>query len=268
MGKIRVNTIGDESAEQAQKLKQEKRKEAKKAASKDIEKEVKEDKAASANSSDEPRKKVVVKKQTSNKKMRSSRYSAISKTLDKTKTYSILDAITMLLSLKPAGFDEAVELHINTIEKVTGNITLPHGTGKKTRIAVISISKDATGAEKLIKEIESGKIDFDILVATPDSMPKLAKLAKILGPKGLMPNPKSGTVTTKPEEVAKKFSGGLINYKTEAKANIIHIAVGKVSFGKEKIKDNIEAMLKAIGSSKTKNIFLKSTMSPSLRIGK
>src|SRR5207249_2833103 len=100
----------------------------------------------------------------------------------------------------------------------------------------------------------------------PDAMPKLAKVAKVLGPKGLMPNPKAGTVTPKPEELANKYAGGQIAFKTEAKSPIIHISVGKMSFGKDKLSENIQFLLTSIDRSKLKNAYIKSTMSPSLKL--
>ena len=141
---------------------------------------------------------------------------------------------------------------------ISGQITLPHGTGKQTRVAIAD--------EKLIAEIEKGIINFDVLVAEPQMMAKLAKVAKILGPRGLMPNPKNGTITPKPEEVAKKYAGGQINFKTEAKAPIMHLTVGKISFGASKLTDNIEALIAAIKKANIVNATLKSTMSPGLKI--
>jgi large subunit ribosomal protein L1 len=135
---------------------------------------------------------------------------------------------------------------------------LPNGTGKKTKVA---IADDA-----LIAEVEKGVISFDILVATPSMMPKLAKVAKVLGPKGLMPNPKNGTITDKPEEVAKKYEGGQVNFKTETKTPIIHLTVGKMSFGHEKLTENINALITAVKKSNIVNATLKSTMSPGIKL--
>jgi len=124
----------------------------------------------------------------------------------------------------------------------------------------------AVADEKLIEEIESGKIDFDILLASPSIMPKLARLAKILGPRGLMPNPKNGTITDNPEALIKKYEAGQINIKTEAKAPVIHLAVGKMSFGEKKLADNIESAVNAIKKENIQKIVLKSTMSPGIKI--
>ncbi|MBI4097077.1 MAG: 50S ribosomal protein L1 [Candidatus Levybacteria bacterium] len=198
---------------------------------------------------------------------RSKRYQEVVTLVDKTKTYPLSEALVLLPKLKLAKFDETVELHINTVEAgVSGSLVLPHGTGKKMRVVIANPTQDPAALDELVKKIEAGTIDFDVLIATPDAMPKLARVAKFLGPRGLMPNPKAGTVTPKPEEVAKKFEAGQITFKTEAKAPIIHIAVGKVSFGEEKLADNIKAIVASLQANKVRNVTLKSTMSPGIKI--
>lgn len=179
--------------------------------------------------------------------------------VSKNQTYSLDQALETLKKFKKSKFDETVELHINTREKgVSGQVTLPHGTGKTL---VIKIADDA-----ILAEVAKGKINFDILVATPQMMPQLARVAKILGPRGLMPNPKNGTIAEKPEEAVKKLSGGQISYKTESEAPIIHAIVGKVSFDENKLKDNVKTFLASVGSEKIASVTLKSTMSPGLRL--
>ena len=201
------------------------------------------------------------------KQTRSNNYNTVAKIIDKNKKYLLKEALEILPSLKIARFDETIELHINTTEQsVSGNFTLPHGTGKKIRIEIANLTEDPKHVEEIIKKVEAGKIDFDILLATPDSMPKLAKIARTLGPRGLMPNPKTGTITPKPQEVAKKFEGGQINFKTESKFPILHLTVGKISFGEEKLFDNIQAAIAAVQTKNIKNITLKSTMSPGIKL--
>ncbi|KKS00967.1 MAG: 50S ribosomal protein L1 [Candidatus Levybacteria bacterium GW2011_GWB1_41_21] len=196
-------------------------------------------------------------KKASKKKERSKKYTAKIVKLDKNKQYSLKEALGILSKFEKAGFDETVELHINTLEgSVSGNMTLPHGT--KTRVV------EAT--DELIAEIEKGKISFDILVAKPEMMPKLAHVAKVLGPRGLMPNPKAGTITDKPEEIIKKFEGGQINFRSETKAPIVHLMVGKISLGPDKLSENINTAIKAVNKSKIRNVTLKSTMSPGIKI--
>jgi large subunit ribosomal protein L1 len=264
MGKIRVKTLGNEDE---QKEKEEARRRAE-------QKKIEEAKAAGGASDSsnviasetkqspdtekkKQKNKYADKKATKSK--RGKKYLSIAEKVNKTKNYSLKEALELLPTLTVSKFDETVELHINTIEKgISGSLTLPHGTGKTTKV---KIADDA-----VIAEIEKGIIDFDVLVAEPSFMPKLAKVAKVLGPRGLMPNPKNGTVSPKPEEIAKKFEGGQLNYKTEAKAPIIHVVVGKVSFGPDKLTDNIKAFITSIQKKNIKNITLKSTMSPGIRV--
>ena len=198
---------------------------------------------------------------------RSENYKKALAQVDKAKHYSVKEALELLDKTHLAKFDETVELHINTANAgLSGQVTLPHGTGKSVRVAILAPSKDAKAADALLKEIEAGKINFDILVATPDAMPKLAKVAKVLGPRGLMPNPKNGTISPNPEAVAKQYEGGQMYYKTEAKTPVMHVAVGKLSFGAEKLSQNIDAMLKAVKSENIKKVVIKSTMSPAVKL--
>lgn len=179
--------------------------------------------------------------------------------VSRTQNYNLDQALEALKKFKKAKFDETVELHINVKEKATsGQVTLPHGTGKTL---VIKVADDA-----IIAEVEKGKINFDILVATPSMMPKLAKVARVLGPRGLMPNPKNGTISDNTDEAVKKLSAGQITYKTEPVAPIIHIAVGKVSFEDKQLKDNINTLLSSVGVSNIKSVILKSTMSPAIKL--
>lgn len=277
MGKIRVKTLGSEEAEEKQKKQATKRKEAKVtkrttkvpglkggerlvavgpsekelakyAQVEKVEEVVKVEKTKSPKSTKSPK-----------RKFRSKSYQAIAKMVDKTKKYTLSEALETISKLKRAKFDETVELHINTIEKgVSGNVTLPHGTGKKVRVAIAD--------DELITRVEKGKVDFDVLLAEPTFMPRLARVAKFLGPRGLMPNPKNNTISANPKELAKKYEGGQVSFKTEAKAPIIHLSVGKVSFGEKKLSDNINALLEAIKKEKIRNVTLKSTMSPGIKI--
>jgi large subunit ribosomal protein L1 len=279
MGKIRVKTLGDEDLEQEQKNAAKKKHEAKKTvkapgmkggervvavgpSEEELEAlEVKEEtKVTEKTSSDQTlkgRKKEKFTKQKS--ASRSQRYQALVQQIDKVKLYTLNEALKLLEGVKKASFDETVEMHLNTVTPgISGNVTLPYGSGKQTRVAVAN--------DQLIADIEKGIINFDVLVAQPAMMPNLAKVAKILGPKGLMPNPKNQTVTEKPEEVAKKYAGGQISFKTEANNPLMHLVVGKLSFGTAKLQENIEAMFSAIKKSNIKNATLKSTMSPGIKI--
>lgn len=271
MGKVKVATIGDETQELKQKEKKAQKREGKKALRQAQGKArieavapiVEEAKVSPVEQVKAEPKKVVKKakagKVTVSKTKRSAKYLSARLVVDKTKSYKLAEALEILPKIHLASFDETVELHINTTEiGVSATLTLPHGTGKQMKIAIAS--------DEVIAEIEKGKINFDILVAEPAMMSKLAKVAKILGPKGLMPNPKNGTISQNPEEVVKKFAGGQLTLKTESKIPIIHASVGKLSFGSEKLSANIKALLGALSSEKIKNVTLKSTMSPGIKI--
>lgn len=263
MGKIRVKTFGDEVEEQeeAKKLEQKREDKKQREQAKEVVEGTTEDSAnkESVEAPKEEPKKEKVKIKKDQKAFHSQKYDDLATKVDKNKVYSLSEGLDLLEKVQRGKFDETVELHLNTSTPgISGNITLPHGTGKTTKVAIAT--------DPLILEIEKGTIDFDILVAEPQMMVKLAKVARILGPKGLMPNPKNGTVSTNPEEIAKKYEVGLISFKTEAKNPLLHLTVGKVSFGKEKLTQNIQEMLKAVKKANIVNVTLKSTMSPGIKI--
>ncbi|HLD01895.1 MAG TPA: hypothetical protein VJC10_03370 [Patescibacteria group bacterium] len=304
MGKIRVKTIGDESQEaesrEARSRSARQKKARKESESKEVEgmresnaedpevkdrripsvaaedvkaqtkpetEEVKSADTKEAKSIEDTERSRSTKRQYKRKAGRSpKKYAKAKETVEQTKKYSLKDALTLLPQLSATKFDETVELHINTLlTGVSGNVTLPHGTGKKVRVAIANPS-DTKALDALVATIESGKIEFDILLATPDAMPKLARVAKFLGPRGLMPNPKNGTVSQDPEKIAKQYEGGQINFKTELKAPIMHLTVGKVSFGEDKLAENIKTLIEAIQTERIKDVTLKSTMSPGIKL--
>ncbi len=173
--------------------------------------------------------------------------------------YSIEEAIKLIKQIKYAKFDESVELHLKVSkEGLKGELDLPHSTGKTVRVKIVD--------EQALSDIEAGKIDFDVLIAHPSFMEKIARLAKVLGPLGLMPNPKTGTISDQPEEVAKKYAKGLLRWKTEAKTPLIHLMVGKISLEDKALSQNIKAMLKSVGKANLQAVFIKTTMSPSLKL--
>lgn len=181
------------------------------------------------------------------------------KMIDRNKYYSLEEAILLLKKIKPPKFDQSVELHFVMDETgLKGEIELPFSTGKTVRVKVAD--------DNVLSDLEKGKIEFDVLVTHPSFMPKLAKFAKVLGPKGLMPNPKAGTVSTKPEEVVKKFEKGMLRWKTEAKFPLIHQMIGKISFEEKKLIANAEKFIEAVGKIRIKNAFIKTTMSPSIKL--
>ena len=210
--------------------------------------------------------------------------------LDQTKSYELSEAIEFLQDNSFTKFDETLEivlkLGINLEQpdqNVRGAVHLPHGIGKKVRVAAFVKDNDVDAAKKaganlagledLIDEVKKGKINFDVCIATPDVMPKLSMIAKILGPKGLMPNPKLGTVTSDIAEAVKRVKSGQVEFRTD-KSGIVHAGIGKLSFTKQALADNVRTLISAIikakpSSLKTmylKRAFATSTMGPSLRL--
>lgn len=175
------------------------------------------------------------------------------------KLYSLSDALKALRDLSYS-VHKTVELHLNLKDTgLRGEVKLPHSFGKTTRVAIFT--------PELATQIKKGKLDFDILLAKPADMPKIAPLAKVLGPKGLMPNPKSGTITDKPEERAKQLtSGTTLSYRSEPKAPMAHLVVASLDMKDEQIIDNLKTVLNDIGINKINSAFIKSTMSPSVRL--
>lgn len=183
------------------------------------------------------------------------KYAAARSLVDPKKVYPLSEAIDLVKKTSFSKFDGSVEVHINVAEKnLRGNVALPHGTGKTLRV---KIADDALIANPII--------NFDVLVASPDMMPKLAKIAKILGPKGLMPNPKTNTISENPSQLVKILSSS-VQWKTQPDFPIVHTAIGKVSFENKKLEENLSALLKSIGKDKILSIFLKPTMGPSIRV--
>lgn len=196
------------------------------------------------------------------KKLRSAKYLKSREGIEKEKIYSLEEGIELAQKSSWTKFDATVELHVRLAkpkketEGLRGLVALPYPV-KTPKIAIAD--------EKLIGEIEKGKTDFDILLATPEMMPALAKVAKILGPKGKMPSPKSGTVTTDPEKTKKEIEQGKIEYRSDANFNI-HLAVGKVSWPKEKILENIKDFLKVLPQGRIQSLTLSSTMGPGIKV--
>lgn len=222
------------------------------------------------------------------------KYRAVAEKVDRNTVYALEEALKIIKENKTAKFDETVEIHIKTNidpkkgdQQIRSTVSLPHGAGKTKKIAVITTTHAAdakaagaeiVGGEEMIDEIKSGKIfakagGFDVLVATPEMMPKLAPVAKILGPKGLMPNPKTETVTVKIKETVEALKKGKAAYKNDNSANI-HQAVGKVSFDDAKLLENIKAFMDSLEKARPvgfkgrliKSIFICSTMGIGIKV--
>ena len=214
----------------------------------------------------------------------------IAEKFDSEKFYALPDALEILSSVSSSKFKEALDVSVNlgvdprkSDQVVRGATTLPHGTGKDVRVAVFAQGEnaekaqqagaDVVGFEDLGEEIKGGKIDFDVLIATPDAMRIVGQLGKVLGPRGLMPNPKTGTVTTDVEVAVKNSKSGQVQFRTD-KAGLVHGRVGQLGFTAEQIKENIQALLIDLKKAKpaaAKGVYLKkltlsSTMGPGLNI--
>jgi ribosomal protein L1 len=222
---------------------------------------------------------------------RGKRYLEAAKLVDRANLYDSVEAIALIKKTAVAKFDETVELHIRTgcdgrhaDQQIRGAVVLPHGTGKTVRILVfakgpkadeaLAAGADHVGGEELIPRIQNeGWLDFDVVVATPDMMGVVGRLGKVLGPKGLMPNPKAGTVTMDVTKAIDEIKAGKVEYRLD-KTNIVHVPVGKASFTEDQLKDNFQAILDAIIKAKPsalkgaylKSVILTSTMGPGIRL--
>lgn len=215
---------------------------------------------------------------------------AVEAKVDKTKSYSLKDASSLVKDVNTTKFDSSVDLHIRlgvdpkkADQAIRGTVTLPHGTGKTKRVLVLctpdkendarNAGADFVGLDEFVTKIEGGWVDVDVIVATPAVMPKIGKLGKILGPRNLMPNPKTGTVTNDVAAAVNEVKGGKIAFKVD-KAGIIHASIGRVSFSPEKIAENSNELLNAIIKAKPssakgtylKSVFMASSMSPGIAI--
>ena len=220
------------------------------------------------------------------------KYADSLKAFDLSKQYEVNEAMNVVLETAKAKFDETIEMHVRlgvdprqADQQVRGVLVLPHGTGKTKRVLVIAkgakadaaqaAGADYVGAEELIAKIQNENwFDFDVMITTPDMMGMVGRIGRILGPKGLMPNPKSGTVTMDVERAIKEVKAGKVEYRLD-KTAIIHCPIGKKSFGKEKLVENYTALMDAIVKAKPaaakgtylKSVTLASTMGPGIKVG-
>ena len=222
---------------------------------------------------------------------RGKRYQELAKLVDRSVSYDSAEAIRLVQETGKAKFDEMVELHVrlgvdsrHADQQVRGAVVLPHGTGRTKRVLVfakgpkadeaLAAGAEYVGAEDLVEKItKENWFEFDVVVATPDMMGVVGRLGKVLGPKGLMPNPKSGTVSMDVAKAIAEIKAGKIEYRLD-KTNIIHCPIGKVSFGQQKLEENFKVIMDAIVKSKPsaakgqylKNVYLSSTMGPGIRL--
>jgi large subunit ribosomal protein L1 len=254
------------------------------------EKEAKEERKANAGEDGEEKPKQKANPTRSRLERRGKNFRKAADLVEKGKKYSLAEALDLAVKTNPAKFDASVELHINlgvdprhADQNIRDNLVLPEGTGKKVRVAVFADADDVAaaqkagadiaGAEEVTKLLEKGSFDFDVLVATPAQMPKLGKYARVLGPRGLMPNPKSGTVTTDVAKAVKEAKAGRVEYRVDS-TGIVHLSIGKVSFGKAKLETNARAVLTSIKGNKpnsvkgtyVKAVYATTTMGPSILV--
>ena len=222
---------------------------------------------------------------------RGKKYQDLAKAYDKTTQFGVAEAIAQVKKNATAKFDETIEVHIRTgcdgrhaEQQVRGAVVLPHGTGKSVRVLVFAkgvkldeaqaAGADFVGGEELIPKIQNeGWLDFDVVVATPDMMGVVGRLGRVLGPKGLMPNPKAGTVTMDVTKAIEEIKAGKIEYRLD-KANIIHVPIGKASFSEQDIADNFQALMEAVVKARPaslkgqylRSITLAPTMGPGVRV--
>lgn len=210
--------------------------------------------------------------------------------VEKNKTYSLADAVKLATETNPSKFDASVEIHVRlgvdprqADQNIRSTVVLPHGTGKAVRVAVLAADTDAdkakeagadiAGEEAVVKLLDKGTLNFDVLIASPQFMPKLGKYARLLGPKGLMPNPKSGTVSTDVAKAVAEAKAGKVEYRVDKQA-AVHLSVGKVSFGADKLLENANAFFASLQSQKPasiKGVYVKSvaiatTMGPGIKV--
>ena len=220
----------------------------------------------------------------------SKRFNELLKKVDTNKAYALSEAVETVKTLASAKFDETVEIALklnvdprHADQMVRGSVILPAGTGKKVRVGVIAkdakadeataAGADVVGSDDLIEEIQKGNINFDVLIATPNLMGLVGKVGRILGPKGIMPNPKTGTVTMDVAQAVKNAKGGQVNFRVDKQGNI-HAGLGKVSFSKEQLLDNVNAFVKTLNKHKPstakckyiQSAALSLTMSPSVAL--
>lgn len=254
------------------------------------EKEAKEARKASSETNAEEKPKKLVKPARSRLERRGKKFRAVAKLIDKTKEYSLKEAVELAQKTSTVSFDATVELHIRlgvdpkqADQNIRGTVVLPAGTGKTVKVAVFgdaddvkkakAAGADIAGADEFLQQLDKGDINFDVLIATPKVMVKLSKYARVLGPKGLMPNPKSGTVTADVAKAIKEAKAGKVEYRVDS-AGIIHLGVAKVSFKTDDIVTNAETALAAVRSAKPssvkgnyiRSIYLTTSMGPSVKL--
>ncbi len=247
-------------------------------------------KKTAAGQESQPKPKAPIKPTRSRAERRAKKYRTLAKLVDAQKLYEVNEAVALALKTSTTKFDSTVELHIRlnvdprqADQNIRDNLVLPAGTGKKVRVAVfaeedvasaaLKAGADVAGEADFLAQLDKEVIDFDVLIATPSVMAKLSKYARVLGPKGLMPNPKSGTVTKDVNKAISAAKAGRVEYRVDS-TGIVHVGVGKVSFGPDKIGQNVDALLASIKQNKpaslkssyVRSVTISTTMGPGIKI--
>lgn len=244
-------------------------------------------KVAHATDEEAAKPKITARPARSRLERRGKKFREAAKRIEREKSYPLSEALELATKTSPTKFDASVELHVNlnvdprhADQNVRDSLVLPSGTGKAVRVAVFAEAEaadaqkagaDIVGAEKVLQHLEKNQLPFDVLIATPSQMPKLGKYARILGPRGLMPNPKSGTVTGDVVKAVKEAKAGRVEYRVDS-TGIVHLSIGKVSFGKAKLEENARAVLGSIKGNKPASVkggyikaaHIATTMGPSI----
>ncbi len=212
------------------------------------------------------------KKEVKRKATKSEKYQKAAENIERTKRYSVLDAVEKAKVASFSKFDGSMEIHMNTAQKnMRGLVSLPFASGRKLTVLAFGKGADESGADIIgddekISAIQKGKVDFDVVVTTADWMPKLAKIAAILGPRGLMPNPKSGTITTDLKKAVTDIQSGKVEYKTDRNAQTMHLVIGKVSQSSDEIAANVKMLVNSIGKTRIKKVVLAPTMGAGVKV--
>lgn len=247
-------------------------------------------KAVKAEESEDSKPKIPIKPARTKLERKSKKFREVAKLLEKDKIYTLKEAIELATKTSTTKFDATVEIHVRlgvdprqADQNIRDSLVLPAGTGKTVRVAVFAeddVAKEAlkagadiAGEDTFLKQLDKGEVNFDILIATPNMMAKLSKYARILGPKGLMPNPKSGTVTTDVAKAISQSKAGKVEYRVDS-TGIVHLGVGKVSFGAEKLGKNLDAVFASLKSNKptsikgtyVKSITVSTSMGPGIKV--
>ncbi len=286
---IEAQEITDEQPKEAAKVAKSGKRSAK-AITEVEEKEAKEALKAKKSSEEVAKPKVVAKPARTKLERKSKSFRKVNEQIEKDKAYSLAGALDLATKTNPAKFDATVELHIrlgvdprHADQNIRDIVSLPAGTGKTVRVAVFAdiddVAKakkagaDIAGSDEFLQQLDKGVIDFDVLISTPMMMAKLGKYARVLGPKGLMPNPKSGTVTSNVENAIKDARAGRVEYRVDS-TGIVHVGIGKVSFGKDKLNENAKAIIASVKNAKpssikgsyVKTIYVTTSMGPSILV--